>query len=519
MEACTGSHGDVYNLDRLFTEILQARSRVYRAGSPTPLQPLPVPCVDAQIYVKREDLSPINAYKWRGAYNCTAVLNESEGASCVVAASAGNHAQGVALAARMLGIQAKIYMPLSTPQMKQRAVKLHGQDHVEIVLVGDTYDQASDAAKGYAAQNDLPYVHPFDNIYTIAGQATIADEVILSGDGPFDYVFLQIGGGGMAAGVSSWIKLHYPATKVIGVEGIGQASMAASLAHGEPVTLHEVDTFCDGTAVKRPGDLTFDICRRTIDDMVTVTNEEVCSAIQKFWDAKRVIPEPAGAMGLAGAIKYALEHPEQIRGKKILCILCGANMDFGKLALISSQSAIGANRRKYLRFHLSETSGSLLELLDHAFTDVNVSEFQYGKISGTEAYPVIAFEASPEKIDDLQNSLHKEKIEFEDVTEDADVRYRIINYNPALFSHPLLFHVHFPERKGALRDFMRRVSEVSNLCYFNYSYSGETIGRALMGFEFKSPEDHVRFYQITETSPVECRLLERDAARRILAVK
>ncbi|MDY0029539.1 MAG: threonine ammonia-lyase, biosynthetic [Pseudobdellovibrionaceae bacterium] len=509
------------NFDRLFTEILQARTRVYHAGHPTPLEKISVPCVEsetgAEIYVKREDLSPINAYKWRGAYNCTSVLSERQNAKVVVAASAGNHAQGVALAARMLGIKAMIYMPQSTPHMKQRAVRVHGQDHVEIMLVGDTYDQASDAAKEFAAQNDYPYVHPFDDIYTMAGQATIADEVVLSNDGPFDYVFLQIGGGGMAAGVSSWLKVHHPLTKIIGVEGVGQASMTASLQRGEPVTLHEVDTFCDGTAVKRPGDFTFNICRKTIDEMVNVTNEEVCSAIQKFWDAKRVIPEPAGAMGLAGMIKFAAENPEKVRGKKLLCILCGANMDFGKLALISSQSAIGANRRRYLRFHLSEKSGSMLALLDKIFADVNVTEFQYGKMSDVEAYPVIAFEALPEKMDFLQQNLQKEHIVFEDITEDPDVRYRVINYNPALFHHPVMLHIHFPERKGALREFMRQISGIANVVYFNYVYTGETIGRALMGFEFEKAEDHARFFEIVAQSPVESKSVSDLAVSRMLA--
>ena len=349
--------------DQLFSEILRARTRVYRVGSPTPLQTIKVPTVDAQIFIKREDLSPINAYKWRGAYNCTAFLNESKGVKTVVAASAGNHAQGVALAAKLLNMQAKIFMPLPTPMMKQNAVKLHGGDNVEIILVGDTYDQASDAAKQYVRENDLAYVHPFDDIYTIAGQATIADELVLSGEGPFDYVFIPIGGGGMAAAVSSWLKLHHPNTKIIGVEGVDQASMKAAIASGAPTTLNHIDTFCDGTAVKRVGDMTFEICRDTMDDIITVTNEEVCAAIQQYWETRRVIPEPSGAMGLAGLIQYAAAHPET-KGKKLLTILCGANMDFGKLASISSQSAVGAHRRRYLRFHLDEHNGSLLELLE-----------------------------------------------------------------------------------------------------------------------------------------------------------
>jgi threonine dehydratase len=417
----------------------------------------------------------------------------------------------------MLGIHAKIFMPLSTPMMKQRAVKFHGGDSVDIILTGDTFDQASDAAKTYLADNNLSYVHPFDDIHTIAGQATIADEVMLSGEAPFDYVFIQIGGGGLASGVSAWIKAHHPQTKIIGVEGVGQAGMDISLKRGEPVALHDVDTFCDGTAVKRIGDLTFQICKDNLDDMVLVTNEEVSAAIQKYWEAKRVIPEPAGAMGLAGFIKYAGDNPDAVAGKKILVILCGANMDFGKLALISSQSAIGAQRRRYLRFHLSEKKGSLLGLLDNIFSDVNVTEFQYGKISDTDGYPIIAFEAIPEKMELLQKELHKNDIPFEDVTEDADVRYRVINYNPVLFKYPVLMHVHFPERKGALREFMRAISGVANLCYFNYAYTGETIGRALMGFEFQTEADRAKLDAIIANSPVECKPLPVDAVKRMLA--
>lgn len=503
--------------DQLFEEILRARTRVYRVGEPTPLQQIRIPEIDATIYIKREDLSPINAYKWRGAYNCTAVLNETSGVKTVVAASAGNHAQGVALAARLLGMQAKIFMPLPTPLMKQKAVKLHGQDNVEIILTGDTYDQASDAAKKYTEDNKFAYVHPFDDLYTIAGQATIADELVLSGEGPFDYTFLQIGGGGMAAGVASWLKAHHPQTTILGVEGVGQASMAASLAADAPVTLNQVDTFCDGTAVKRPGEITFKICRDVLDSIVTVTNEEVCAAIQQLWDTRRVIPEPSGAMGLAGLIQFALANPALVKGKKLLAVLCGANMDFGKLALISSQSAVGAHRRKYLRFHLNEERGSLLGLLDHVFSDVNVSEFQYGKISATDGYPVIAFEASPEKMEQLDQELKKKGVPYQDVTGDPDVRYRIINYNASLFKRPVVMHVHFPERRGALREFMRRISGISNLCYFNYAYSGESIGRALMGFEFESDENRTKFFELIKDTPVDCKAVSEDAAQRILA--
>lgn len=500
--------------DQLFDEILRARTRVYRAGQPTPLQEI-ISNGDYRILIKREDLGPINAYKWRGGYNAVAVHHERTGCDTVVAASAGNHAQGVALAAKKLGIDAKIFMPLSAPMMKQQSVKRHGGDHVEIILIGDTYNEAADAAKSLAEEKNLTYIHPFDDIYTMAGQATIADEIMLSGEIP-DIVFLQIGGGGMAGAVSCWLKKHYPDIKIIGVEGIDQASMQASIKAGKPVTLDKVDTFCDGTAVTRPGDLTFKICQEYIDEFITVTNEEVAAGIQRMWESSRVIPEPSGAMGLAGLIQYAENHPDAVKGKTLLCVCCGANMDFGKLASIAQKSAIGAHHRRYLRFHLSEKSGSMLDLLDQYFKDISVSEFLYGKISEDDAWPVIALEADPQKMDALDAALKKAGVAFEDVTMDADTRYRIINYNPALFKHPLLMHIQFPERKGALRDFMRKVSETANVCYFNYAYSGEAIGRSLMGFEFKDEVARDAFLDTVKDTPVTCHPVEPATAKRIL---
>lgn len=503
--------------DRLIEEILRARTRVYRIGKPTPLQRIELNGGEFEVYIKREDLSPINAYKWRGAYNAVSIYQKETGCKTVVAASAGNHAQGLALAANRLGLQAKIFMPLSTPMMKQKSVKRLGGDNVEIILVGDDYNVAMAAANKYVEDhNDVQYVHPYDDLYTVAGQATIADEIMLSGEGPFDYAFVQIGGGGMAAGVSCWLKVHSPETKVIGVEAENQASMKASHDKGEIVDLPSVDTFCDGTAVKKPGSLCFDICEKYIDSFITVTNAEASSAIQKYWETIRVIPEPSGALGLAGLIKYAHDNPDKVRGKKLLAVITGANMDFGKLSLIASQSAIGAHRRRYIRFHLNEEKGGLLDLLDNHFKGIGVSEFLYGKVDGKDAWPVIALEAAPEEMQKLDERLSKAGLEFEDVTNDPDTRYRIINYNPALFKNPLMMHVHFPERQGALRDFLRAVSGIANVCYFNYAYSGESIGRALMGFEFESQGDQDKFLSLIRDSVVDCRPVDEDAAKRIL---
>ncbi|MCB9988840.1 MAG: pyridoxal-phosphate dependent enzyme [Rhodospirillales bacterium] len=503
--------------DRLIHEILQARERVYHVGQKTPLEPMRLNGEDFSLFIKREDLSPINAYKWRGAYNCMKILVDAGEKGPFVAASAGNHAQGVALAAARLGIQAKIFMPLSTPRMKQMSVERLGGDHVEIILEGDDYNVAGAAAKQYAKDKNLTYIHPFDDIRTIAGQATIADEIVLSGDGPFDYAFIQIGGGGMAAGVSLWLKQHYPNIKIIGVEENDQACMKAAIEAGEPVTLEKVDTFCDGTAVTRAGDTCFTLCREFIDGYITVSNEEVCAAIQTFWESKRVIPEASGALGLAGLMKYADQYPAELKGKKVLAIVSGANADFGKIPLFVASSAVGANRKRFYRFHINEQGGSLLGILDSIFADVSVHEFQYGKCSEHDAYPVIAFEAAPDKLDELHDGMMKHHAAFEDVTGEPDIRYRIINYNPALFKDPLVMHIHFPERRGALRDLLRKISGVANICYFNYQYTGESIGRALMAFEFESPEKKAQFLDVLKTTVVTARPVEDATAQRMLA--
>jgi threonine dehydratase len=500
----------------LIAEVLKARERVYRVGQPTPLEELPL-SPHFETWIKREDLSPINAYKWRGAQNCTARMVEDGGARGVVAASAGNHAQGVALSARRLGVPACIFMPRSTPAMKQKAVRLHGGPDVEVRLVGDTYNEAAEAAHAHGERHGMVFIHAFDDLYTIAGQATIADEMILSGKGPFDLVFVQIGGGGLAAGVGTWLRLHYPHARIIGVEGDGQASMKASLAAGAPVTLPDVDRFCDGTAVTRPGDLTFALCREVLNEVLTVTNDEVCAAIQTLWELRRVIPEPSGAMGLAGLARFAEDRPDEIAGKRVAVILCGANMDFGKLTLIAGGAAVGAHTRRYFRFHIGEERGGLLRLLDHV-PDVNIAAFLYGKTDETRAWPVLAFQGTPGEIDPLHEQLAAHGLTFEEVTGHADIRYRVIPYNPGLFRDPLLLRVHFPERAGALRDFLRQASDVASICYFNYRYTGETIGRALMGFEFARPEDRAAFDRIIKDpgSVVTCRPVEDEAVHRML---
>lgn len=497
--------------ERLFHEILMARQRVYGASAPTPLVRLPLD-LEAEVWLKREDLSAVNSYKWRGAYNRMAVLSPKERELGVVCASAGNHAQGVALAARKMNVPAQIFMPRSTPRMKQTAVKHHGGVMVEIILHGDTYDEAAERALAEAATAQRPFIHPYDDLITMGGQGTLADEIVMSGEGPFDVAYLQIGGGGMAAAVARWLREYYPAMRIVGVEGVEQASMKAAVAAGWPVELDYVDVFCDGTAVKKAGELTFPLCRDLIDEFITVTNEEVCAAIQILWEGLRCIPEPSGAMGLAGLMKQAA----QIKGRRALVILCGANMDFGQLAWVARHAGIGARRRRYFRFEIGEKPGAMLDLIQNVLEGINIIEFQYGKTHASKAWPVIGFEASPIELDLLDRRLQEHGIAHEDVTSQEDIEFRLINYEPRLFSLPFFMKFEFPERAGALRDFLERIRSTANICYFNYVYTGERVGRALMGFEFDNEIRRSEFLAILRDTPHTWREINERVLRRIL---
>ena len=499
--------------DSLFNEILLARQRVYAAREPTPLEQLDAG-FPAEVWVKREDQPPIHAYKWRGAYNRMATLPAEELGKGVVCASAGNHAQGVALAASQLGCRATVFMPRPTPMMKRKSVAQHGGERVKIELVGDTYDQAYQAAKAFAAEHGLAFVHPYDDLATMGGQGTLADEVVMSGKGPFDVAYLQIGGGGMAAAVACWLKHFMPGIRVVGVEGEGQASMRAAIEAGEPVTLEELDIFCDGTAVQRTGDLTFSLCRELVDEFITVSNQEVCNAIRSFWNWRRRIVEPAGALGLAGLLK----QKDRLEGKRVLAVMCGANMDFSQLAVIAANAGIGGEPRHHLEFEISETSGSLLQLMRDALADCNIVEFQYGKSDLREAHPVVGFDAPPPVLEKVMRRCEETGIPVRDVSSGEEVPFRVIRYNAKLFRNPLMLHYQFPERVGALHEFLERIKDLANICYFNYQYTGETVGRALVGLEFDSDAKREgMLVRLQEDDALRQRysLLSRDAVGRM----
>ncbi len=473
--------------NRLFEEILTARERVYNVGEATPLQRLPLPALEAEVWVKREDLGPIKAYKWRGSYNAMAALSPEQREKGLVAASAGNHAQGVALAAKTLGCKAVIFMPRSTPEVKQSEVHRLGGGCVEIRLVGDTYDDAGVAAHAYCESTHGVYIHPYDDVVVMGGQGTLADEVVMSGQGPFDRVYVPIGGGGLAAAVACWLKRYWPDVKVYGVEGVEQASMSAAFEAGGPTELEYVDVFCDGTAVRKAGSVTYDYCRELLDGIVTVTNDQVCHAIRVLWETLRVIPEPSGALALAGFYKHN-EAGEVASGEKVLTVISGANMDFAQLGGIANRAGIGSKHRRFLRVPIPEGKGSLVGFLRQLPEDVSIVDLQYGRTDSDVQFPVLGLIGTESDYAVLDGVLKARGVSASDVSADEDVGYRIINYTPELFQFPLFINIEFPERAGAFLEFMEAIRDDASLCYFNYAYSGERVGRALVGMEFTSLE-------------------------------
>ena len=503
--------------EQLRRETLLARERVYHFGQATPIERLPLAGPGPEIWIKREDLSTVKSYKWRGACNRMSLLGIGEKKRGVVTASAGNHAQGVALAANSLEVKARIYMPLSTPKVKQEAVLQHGGEWVEIRLEGESYDESVEAARRDEEETGAVYVHAYDDLQVMAGQGTLADEVVMSGHGPFDAAYLQIGGGGMAAGVGSWLRSYWPDIRLVGVEGEGQASMTAALDAGAPVQLDKVDLFCDGTAVRQAGALPYRICSELMDEMASVSNAEVSQAIRLLWEGLRCISEPSGAMGLAAVLKQR----ERLQGKRVLVVLCGANIDFLQLGLVAQSQGAGGQRGRTLSVCIPEEPGTMLGLLSECFEGINISDFQYGKTAEDQAWPLFTLTADdPEALQEVSARIEAKGLKWKEIGEAEDVRFRAIPLRGDLLSAPAFIRLDFYERPGALHDFLeQRVQGNANLCYFNYRQTGERIGRALIGLDFPSSferdalmmsiPDHGEGYR-------SCKVLDEESTQRII---
>jgi threonine dehydratase len=433
-----------------------------------------------ELMLKREDLSQVHSYKWRGSFNKIASICDAGFTGDLICASAGNHAQGVAVAAARLQLKATIFMPLSTPLLKQQAVRDFGGQFVEIRLCGDSFDQASAEAMRFAEETGGTIIPPYDDLLVIAGQSMIGVEICNKLKREPTHAFLEIGGGGMAAGVASVLRKRYPNIKLIGVEAAGQNSMGISVAAGSRQTLDELDRFCDGTAVATPGELPFRFCAMLLDDFVTATNDEVCEAIQFLWQRKRIMVEPSAALGVAAANAYELTANDYA-----ITVLSGSNVDFMALPKIAKRGQVNRPEERFFCFQIGEQPGALIGLLDQFFSNMNIIDFQYGKVANAMAKPVIGVEVPASDAEALDVFFQREDLpRHEEVTGQAATEFRVIPFRPDTLSHPFFAVVTFSNRPGALRDFMRGVSQRANVCYMNYTDSGQTEGQALMGFEF-----------------------------------
>jgi threonine dehydratase len=352
----------------------------------------------ANIYLKREDLQNVRSYKIRGAFNKISSLTKGELAKGVVCASAGNHAQGFAFSCKYKKIKGVIFMPLPTPQQKVEQVKMFGEEFVEIELVGDTFDDAQLAAKEFCANNQMTFIPPFDDEKIIEGQATVGLEILAQSKTPIDYLFLPVGGGGLAAGVSSVFKELSPNTKIIGVEPLGAPSMSASIKNGENTKLLKIDKFIDGAAVQKVGDLTFQICKDNLADMLVVPEGKVCETILKLYNKDAIVVEPAGALSLAALDQY---HNE-IKGKNVVCILSGSNNDITRMEEIKERALLYSGLKHYFIVNFAQRAGALKEFVNDILgTNDDITYFEFSQKNNREKGPAVVGVQLKSK-DDLQ---------------------------------------------------------------------------------------------------------------------
>jgi threonine dehydratase len=340
----------------------------------------------ANVYLKREDLQQVRSYKIRGAYNKISTLPVSELKKGIVCASAGNHAQGVAYSCHKLGIKGTIFMPAPTPKQKITQVKFFGRDSIDIVLTGDTYDDAYKAAMKFREEHGIQFIHPFDDPQVIEGQATVGLDILSDTSSHIDYLFIPIGGGGLAAGVGSVFKILSPETKIIGVEPAGAASMKASIEKGEVVKLNEIDKFIDGAAVQRVGDITFNICKNILDDIITIPEGKVCTTILQLYNEEAIVVEPAGALSISALDFYK----EKIKGKTIVSIVSGSNNDITRTEEIKERSLLYEGLKHYFIVRFPQRPGAFRDFLDNILgPNDDITFFQYSKKNNREQGPAI----------------------------------------------------------------------------------------------------------------------------------
>lgn len=435
------------------------------------------------ILLKREDLQPVFSFKLRGAYNKMMHLTEDQLSKGVIAASAGNHAQGLALAALKLGVKAIIVMPRTTPQIKVDAVRSRG---AKVVLHGDTYDEASRHAKLLVEEKGLVYIHPYDDPEVIAGQGTIGMEILRQHNGPLDAVFVPVGGGGLLAGVAAYIKYVRPEVKIIGVEPEEAACLRAALDKGRRVTLPEVGIFADGVAVAQIGKETFRVIRKTVDDVITVSTDEICAAIKDIFDDTRSIAEPAGALALAGLKKYI--EQSAVTQQTLIAIDSGANTNFDRLRYISERTEIGEKREAILSVTIPERPGSFKKFCG-VLGRRNITEFnyRYGDSAAAQIFVGLQISAGSNDREELVENLSAKDYPVLDLTDNEmaklHIRHMVGGHAPAELTEELLYRFEFPERPGALLGFLTELGQQWNISMFHYRNHGAAYGRVLVGLQ------------------------------------
>ncbi|PLX89339.1 MAG: threonine ammonia-lyase, biosynthetic [Desulfuromonas sp.] len=477
-------------MQKLLRQILT--SKVYEAAIETPLEEAKglSAKLGNRILLKREDLQPIFSFKLRGAYNKIAHLTEQEKKQGVITASAGNHAQGVAFSARKLGLSALIVMPATTPQIKIDAVYALGG---EIVLHGDNYSEAAERCQQLTAETGRIYIHPFDDELVIAGQGTVADELLRQSAGQLDAVFVPVGGGGLIAGMAGYLKALCPEIKVIGVEPLDSDALYRSLQQNKRIVLDSVGIFADGVAVRQIGQRTFDLCRKYVDDIIRVSTDELCGAIKSIHQETRCIVEPAGALAVAGLKRYVQD--QGLRDKTLVAINSGANMNFERLRYVAERTQTGEENESLFAVTITEAPGALRHFCADILKETGITEFSYRLADREQAQIFVGVSFGGEKrraafsktlteqgycnIDLTDNELAK-----------THLRYMIGGRSPQA-TQEVLYRFWFPERTGALARFLADMGTNWNISLFHYRTIGGEYGRVLIGLEIP-PGDEVK---------------------------
>lgn len=480
----TNARAATIKLDDYLKRILNAR--VYDVAIESPLEAAPALSrrVKNKVLLKREDMQPVFSFKLRGAYNKLAHLTEEERARGVICASAGNHAQGVALGAAKLGCKAVIVMPITTPQVKIDAVKQFGGTHVQVVLHGDSYSDAYAHALELQARDKLSFVHPFDDPDVIAGQGTIAMEILRQHQGPLDAVFVAIGGGGLISGVAAFIKSVRPEVKVIGVQTNDSDAMLQSVRGGKRVALPDVGLFADGTAVKQVGTETLRLVNALVDDFVVVDTDEVCAAIKDVFVDTRSILEPSGAMSIAAIKQYCAQH--NIKGQTFAAITCGANMNFDRLRFVAERAEVGEEREALFAVTMPEQRGSFKKFCA-LIGPRNVTEFNYRISDESQAHIFVGVQLKERgESEKIAANFVRHGFATLDLTHDELAKSHLrhmVGGRSKLAQDERLFRFQFPERPGALMRFLSSMNPSWNISLFHYRNQGADYGRILVGMQ------------------------------------